>query len=146
MLGFDAFELQLQTQLTETKQDFETALEIKNHEIFSLTEQIASERAERLLVESKLQASEQLAHKLSLDLRRADELLSTKEGEYLNLTDHVRALEKSIQQAREEKLKLETELEAEKVHCKRKISSLQREMKVPINKSQGKDKRKKFQR
>ena len=85
MLGLDEFELQLQTQLddskrqlTEAKQAFETALERKNNEICSLTEQLASEKAERLSVENQLRASVQLADTISSGLRHANELLSAK--------------------------------------------------------------------
>ena len=106
VLDLDEFELQLQTQLTEAKRDFETALEMKDKEICSLTEQLASEKAERLSVENQLRASMQLADKISTDLKHANELLSSREVESLDLTNHIRALEKTIEQAREERLRL----------------------------------------
>ena len=101
--------------------------------------------ADGLLLD-QIKASEQLIDKLSMDLTEIDGQLASEIGANLELTDHIRGLEASLSQAREERLKLESELNDERARCKRKMASLKEEMENGFGSKNGKGKSKKPKR
>ena len=135
----------------QTERDnFQATLKEKEHEVCSLREQLESQQRDRKLADGllldQIKASEQLIDKLSMDLTEIDGQLATKIGANLELTDHIHGLEASLSQAREERLRLESELNDERARCKRKMASLKEEMENGFGSKNGKGKSKKPKR